>query len=718
MARKSGTFSESWYRVADQNIRLRTGVHVRRQNFRGERWFVLENPFSNQYFRLRPSAYEFVARLNRGTTVEKVWEECLERFPEEAPGQDEVIRLLGQLYQSNLLEYDVADDAAQLFERFRKRRERELKARLTNIMFMRFPLFDPDRFLVRSLPLVGKLLGRAAGLVWLFVVGWAIKTGIDHSSELLDQSQSVLAPGNLLLLYAAMAITKTLHEFGHAYFCRKFGGEVHTMGIMLLIFTPIPYMDATSSWGFRSKWKRALVGGAGMIVEVFVAAIALFVWANTGAGTLHNLAYNMIFVASVSTILFNINPLLRFDGYYILSDLLEIPNLHQKATKQLQYYFKRYIFGLKDAQPGADNRTQGFWITVFGILSHIYRIFVFSGILLFVADRFLLLGVIMAITCLTGWIIVPLAKFSNYLLTSPELSRQRPRAIMATAVLVFGILGFLQWVPFPYHFRAPGIFQARERTEIVSETAGAIAEIAVPNGARVTTGQLLLRMENRELATELAAATARKQEIEARMLEAREQAVADLEPLESLLESAERNLAKVNSDIATLDVRARQDGIWIAPELEDTRGRWVSRGTPLGLIVDPAAFEFTATVVQADVDNLFTQEIAAAEVRVPGQAESVVLVGKPAIIPAEHQLLPSSALGWARGGNIQTDASDPEGRRAAEPFFEVRADVINAGAVPIFHGRSAKIRFPIDSQPLLPRWIRRLRQLLQKRYQI
>ena len=135
-----------------------------------------------------------------------------------------------------------------------------------------------------------------------------------------------------------MVVIKTVHEFGHSFACRRFGGEVHTMGIMFLLFTPIPYMDATASWSFRSRWQRALVGAAGMIVEVFVASLATFVWASTAPGTIHSLAYNMMFVASVSTVLFNANPLLRFDGYYILSDLLDIPNLHQRSTGLLRHF--------------------------------------------------------------------------------------------------------------------------------------------------------------------------------------------------------------------------------------------------------------------------------------------------------------------------------------------------------------------------------------------
>ena len=350
MSDAPATFSESWYRVASQRLALRPTVRARRQLFRGERWIVLEDPFTNQFFRVRPEVYEFLGRLRPDRTVEEVWKECFERFPVTALGQEAVIQILAQLYHSNLLQYPMAVDAADLFRRFEKTRQREIRSRLMNIMFARFPLLDPDRFLVRTLPWVGKLISPIGAFLWFIVVGWALKVAADHAPSLRDQAQSVIAPDNLFLLYTGLIIVKTLHEFGHAYFCRHFGGEVHVMGVLLMIFTPVPYMDATSAWGFRERYKRVLVGAAGMIVELFVAALATFVWASTGVGLIHNLAYNIMLVASVSTLLFNLNPLLRFDGYYILSDLIGIPNLTQRSMQQLRALAERHLFGLRKAK--------------------------------------------------------------------------------------------------------------------------------------------------------------------------------------------------------------------------------------------------------------------------------------------------------------------------------------------------------------------------------
>ena len=718
MSEVTQTFSESWYRIAGQRISLRPGIHARRQNFRGQRWIVLENPFSNQFFRLRPAAYEFVARLRADRTVEEVWKECLNRFPDEAPGQEAVIQLLSQLYHSNLLQYADASDAGQLFDRYEKTKQRETRARLMNIMFMRFPLFDPDEFLNKTIGLVGKLISPVGALIWLGVIGWALKVAFENWTPLMDQSQGVLAPHNLPLLYLGLVIVKTLHEFGHAYFCKKFGGQVHVMGVLLMIFTPTPYMDATSSWGFRSRAQRILVGSAGMIVELFVAALALFLWANTKPGVLHNLCYNMVFVASVSTLLFNLIPLLRFDGYYILSDLLDIPNLAQRSNAQLRYLVERYAFGLKKTQTPATSTKESWWLATFGVSSGIYRIFVFGSILLFVADRLLLIGIIMAVVCAISWVVVPTVKLIKYLASDPKLDRRRPRAVGLTTAVAAVVVILLQFIPFPHHFRAPGVLEAKEWAQAVNEAPGYLDRLLAAPGVTVTNGQALAVFRNPELELEYAAALAQKAEYEARLLQAMRLETASLKPLRTKLESIEKTLARVEEDRDSLTVRARQNGIWIAPQLEEGVGRWLGQGTGLGLIINPASFEFVATVLQEDVDSLFNQGIRGAEVRLFGQAETSVNASNLRKIPAEKRTLPSPALGWAGGGEVPVSAQDPEGQRAAEPFFEVHADVPDAADLALVHGRAGKIRFDLPPEPLLPRWIRRLRQLLQKRYQI
>jgi putative peptide zinc metalloprotease protein len=718
MAAPSSTFSESWHRVAGQKICLRPGVQVHRHRFRGERWMVLQNPLSNQFFRLRPEAYAFVARLTPERTVEQVWQECLEKFPETAPGQEQIVQLLAQLYHANLLYYEAAPDTSELFERYKKRQQQEMGFRWLNIMFMRFPLLDPDRFLTRTLPFLGKLISPVGALIWLVMVGWGLKVVADNFPALSDQTQGVLAPDNLLWLYVGLVILKTLHEFGHAYFCRHYGGEVHTMGVMLMIFTPVPYVDATSSWAFKSKRQRVMVGLAGMIVELFVAAVAAVVWANTAKGEIiHSVAFNMMFIASVSTLLFNINPLMRFDGYYIMSDLLELANLNTRAMGQLKHLCEKHLFGVKQTESPAHTKREAWLLGVYGISAMVYRTIVFAGIIWFVADKWLIVGFLMAVICLVTWLVVPTVKLVKYLATEPKLARTRARAVAVVCGGAAGILAFLTFVPLPHHFRASGVVQAKSWGQVIPEASGEVVEILARPGHPVRAGQPLLRMDNPELGPQLAEARATAQEVEIRWRAALQGDAASLKPLQSRRESALKLIERLEKEQESLVVRARHNGIWIAPGVEDLRRRWMARGTALGLIVDPASFEFSATVLQADVDRIFKQQFPAAQVRLFGEADEVIQIKDLQVVPGEQRTLPTPALGWQGGGDVAVSMEDQQGRTAAEPFFAVIGQITPVESVALLHGRTGKVRFKLPNEPLLPRWIRRLGQLLQKKFQ-
>jgi putative peptide zinc metalloprotease protein len=598
MAETAGVFSESWYRVADRHAALRPHIDIHRQFYRGDIWHVIQDPINNQFFRLRPAAYDFVARLRLDRTIAATWEECHQANPTEAPGQEDVIRLLGQLYNANLLHSDIAGDSAKLFERYRQRRQRELRSRLASIMSVRIPLFDPDALLKRLLPVAKVVLGPLGALVWFAVVGLAIKVGLEHATELGQASQGVFAPDNLLLLYAGFVVIKAIHEFGHAFMCRRFGGEVHTMGIMFVIFTPMPYVDATSSLAFRSRWRRILVGAGGMIPELFVAAIMMLVWANIGDGTLRSLAYNMMFVASVSTLLFNANPLMRFDGYYIFSDLVDLPNLYVRAGKQVTYLIERHAFGSKNAETPAHDRREAWWLTLYGIAGPIYRAWVFALILFFLAGHYLILGVLMAAIGLVTWLVVPIVRLFVYLATSPRLARCRSRAIAVCSGAAAGLFVLLGVVPFPNDFRAPGILEAVQYSIVANETFGRIDELPTEPGAHVKAGQPLVRLSDPQLEFELDAARAELAETRAMELKALDRGSADLMPIRSRIEALSKRLYRLEQRQQQLTVQARHEGKWAASDLRHASGAWLPRGTPLGYLIDDRNYHLTAAVSQ------------------------------------------------------------------------------------------------------------------------
>jgi putative peptide zinc metalloprotease protein len=719
MATKSRTFSESWHRIADLRVSLRHAVTVRKQLFRGETWYLLQDPFNNRFFRLSPGAHDFVVRLKSDQTVAGVWEGCLSRNPEEAPGQDEIIELLAQLYHADLLYCDLPPDSSRLFERYHQRRQRESRSKLFSLMFFRIPLFDPEPLLRKCAPLVRLLTGRLALVVWLLTVLLAVKVIIEQLPRAIDEAGSLLAFDNLVLLYLGLALVKILHEFGHTLVCKRLGGEVHTIGVMLIVFAPLPYMDATSSWAFRSRWQRILVASSGMLFEFFAAACAALLWANTGPGAVHSLAFNMMVVASVSTLLFNLNPLLRFDGYYILADLLEVPNLQPRAQEQLKHLASSHLFGDLQSSSPAHSRKEAFWLTTYGLCSGLYRFLVYGGIILFIADRFLLAGLVLAVICVITWGLMPIFRFITYLATSPKLDRNRPRAIAVTLASALILLVFLATVPMPNRFSSPGIVEDRGLLRIVNDAPGRVAEILTANGAKLVPGTPLARLVNPELEIEIEAVNAQRDEV----LALQQQSLtlhgdSAREMLEKRLATLDNRLSNLKEEQHSLLVRAGKSGTWVAPQDYALPGVWLSRGTELGKIVAPNDFRFTAIVSQEEAANLFVNKGPdRVTVRLVGQGQFDLPVSKYEIIPFQHQHLPSAALGWQSGGDIPVTEKDEFGLQTVEPFFRIHALLQPQAGVVVSHGHSGRIRFNLPPEPLLSQLLRKARQFFQNRYQ-
>lgn len=710
-------FHESWYRLAGQRLSLRSSVHARRQLFRGSRWYVLHEPFGDQFFRLRPAAYEFLCRLESGRTVDDVWRESVELDPQNAPGQEEVIQLLSQLYHANLLHYDPPADSETLFERYRRQKQSVRRATLRSIMFFRIPLFDPNGLLKRLLPVIRLLIGPAGGLLWAAVVLGAITVAVNHFAQLRVQAQGVLSLSNLPLLYLSLILIKTFHELGHACAVRRFGGSVHTIGLMFLIFNPLPYTDTTAAWSFRSKWQRALVGAAGMIAELFLAGLAVFVWAATGPGTLHALAYDGIFVASVSTIVFNVNPLMRFDGYYILSDLLDIPNLASRANQHLRHLVEHYAFGVRKSESPAATPSEAGWLTVFGTASGLYKLVVFSTILLVIADRFLLLGIIMAAVCAVAWVVTPFLRVLHYLLANPRLEKNRLRAAGVTVASVALAAGLLAVVPVPRGFRAPGVLQASEQSAIVNEVPGFISRILVPSDSRVGKGDILVQLANPELAARMREIQAHMDESSAVRARALSRSPADLPAIDSSIASVQDQLDRVAREEEALVVRADRDGLWVAPDLDEMSDLWIPRGTSIGKVIDDSRFDFVCVIPQQDASAVFSNVIRGSKVRLAGQADAPLSVTSITRIPAGQTRLPSAALGLQGGGNLPT-SSDTGGDIAAQSFYELRLGIQGNDAASLFQGISGEVRFKLPPEPIMAQAYRRLRQMLQARYQL
>ena len=728
MAVDRPTFSESWYRVAELRPRLRSTVQVHRQHYRGRMWHVLQDPASNQFFRLNEAAYRFTALLDGRRTVGQAWRLCADQLGDDAPTQGEAIQLLGQLYASNLLAAELPPDAERLFRRYRRRRQREVRGYLSNLLFIRVPLIDPDHFLDRWVGVFGRLF------TWPMLIGWLALMAVGgyhlvgRVGELADRATGVLDVDNLGWLYLSMILVKVFHEFGHGFACKRFGrrsgtgGEVHVMGVMFLVFTPVPYVDASSAWALRSKWHRVVVGAAGMMVELAVAAVAAIVWAHTAQGAVaHKVAYNIIFIAGVSTLLFNGNPLLRYDGYYILSDLLEMPNLAQRSREYLYYLVKRYAWSVRAARSPAHTPGERAWLLFYAIASTLYRVVICIGILLFVADKLFFVGAVLAVAAAVAWVGVPLGRFAHYLASSPELSRVRGRAVGSTLGGVVAIAVGIGRIPAPDRCRAEGVVEPVRLAIVYAGADGFVGDVTPSGRWTQPGGSPLVTAANPELEAQLQQLRADRRRLEARRRLALTQELAAAQIVDERIAAVDERITRVRRDLAALAVAAPFAGEWISPEVDRLRGAYVRRGDSIGMVAAPEELLIRAPAGQQIAEMILAEaDRDRVEIRVKGRPAQRYTGSIREILPAGSDQLPSDALSYTAGGSIETTPDERRGLRATERLFEVRVvpHLDPDDAVPLLSGQRVVVRFEMPPRPLAVQWWRSLLQLVQRRFHI
>jgi putative peptide zinc metalloprotease protein len=498
-------FSQNWYRVAALKPRLRAHARVHRHDYRDEVWYVLEDTASGRCHRLSASAYALVGQMDGARTVQQMWDAVQRRDADTAPSQDETIRLLGQLHAADLLIADLAPDSGEIAERHDKQRAQRLRQRLAQPLAVRIPLVDPDAFLARWLWLVRPLFGWLGLLLWAAVVATGGVLAASHwqalTGNLVDR---VLSAQSLVLLVVAYPLVKTVHELGHAFAAKRFGGEVHEIGIMLLVLMPVPYVEASSASAFASKHQRMVVGAMGIMVELFLAAVALMLWLEMEPGPARALAFNVMLIGGVSTLFFNGNPLLRFDGYYVLADWLEIPNLATRSQRWLGYLAQKHLFNARDLETPPTAPGERGWLVFYGIASFVYRQFILFAIVLFIAGQFFVIGVILALWAVGMQVLWPLAKGLYFVLANPTLDRRRVRSVLVTAGLATLVVGFVAAVPVPSWTKSEGVVQLPEQARLRAEADGTVATLLAADGSEVTAGQPVIAMTDPYLDLEVA----------------------------------------------------------------------------------------------------------------------------------------------------------------------------------------------------------------------
>lgn len=740
------TFSPFWHRVRAMKPRLRPHVEITRQHYRGRRWHVVHDPSSNQFYRLNPIAHDFIGMLDGSRDVETVWKIALGKHGDAAPTQNEVIQLISQLYSTNLLSVDTTPETEQLLRRGRERLGKKIKQQLIGIMYFKIRLFNPDRLLTALEPIFRPLIGPVGFVLWLaFVLFAFIRNVLPNWSELASGVDNVMAPSNWGWLIVVFIVTKAIHEAGHGLICKRFGGQVPEFGVMMLVMFPAPYVDASACWAFPSRWRRMAVGAGGMIFELTVAAICSFVWVSISetGDTLRQVMYNAMFTASFSTVLFNANPLMRFDGYYILSDLLEVPNLAQRSTKMLQYLIQKFVFRLERLTPPSSVRGEQAILVVYGIASGIYRIFLFFSITLYVMGKFFAIGALLAVWTAAAWFLLPVGAFIHWLASSSMLADKRLRTIAISLLLIaVGILS-VAWIPFPDYRRAMGVVESMQRSGVYSKVDGFVETVHVHIGDTVKEGDPIMTLSSPELLSRRDSMKGQLDEftVDERIARTKHDPTSEMVHAQRIA-VVEKGLRDIDDKLTKLVVRAPQNGVIVSNDPRRFSGAYIKQGQEICEIVDPTRVRIAASLDQLQTDwistltpDLYSAKIHSVSYREQpsplhnpsrlqpadwlSDRERVLPVRSITIVQNGQTVLPSPVLGYSGGGKIETDQQrDPNGRMAKrqrytaylDPELPTRDDGtrIEDGTFIGVPGEPVKVRFQLPDKPLFTQWIDRL----------
>ena len=716
MAQQS-LFSTSWYRVAGLRPRLRSHAQIHRHVYRGSVWYVMQNHSTGKFHRFTPVANLVIGLMDGKRRLQEIWDLACVRLGDDVPSQDEVIKLMSDLHAADVLQGDAPPDLNEMQLRRRRHQKTRLKQYLGNPLSLRFPLFDPERLLQRAMPALAPLFGWRGVLLWLAVVGSALVLIAMHWRELSsDVIDRVFSVENLLLIWIVFPLIKLLHELGHAIAAKAGGGEVHEMGLMLLVMVPIPYVDASAATGFRDRRSRMLVGAAGMLVELFIAALAVFAWVHLEPGFYRAVAYDVILVAGVSTLIFNGNPLLRYDGYYILSDYLEIPNLGQRANDYLGHLVNRHAFGVEGGTSPVAAQGEGAWFVAYAIGSFAYRMLMMVSIAFLVATKFFVLGVLLAIWACISMLILPVAKKLHYLFYSPRLAGHRERAIVisVSTMLLLAIAVF--WVPAPSATRAEGVIWAPEQAQVRATVDGFVARVLARPDQRVRAGEVLIECEDPELEARNRVLVAQLAEMDARYGAAivgnRVQAGLIGEQRAHIVEALELSQRRR----AELQLRSPADGVFVIQDPQNLPGRYAQRGEMLGYVTDRAARTVRVVVSQGE-GALVAHRTRSVEIRSADRVARPIQASIQREVPAATDELPSMTLSLQGGGKIGLDPSKPGDAKAIEKLFVLDLELPEGEQANYLGGR-VYVRFEHAAEPLASQWYRDIRRAFLKKFNV
>lgn len=573
--------------------RLRADLIIQKQFFKNEEYFVIKDPLALTYFRLRPEEALIINLLDGKKNLKTITGEFMQQYPNSTLGLKDVASFIQQLGMGGLLNI-----SARRFVDFARQKPQGSNSlirlwmiSMQKLIFLKLPLIDPS-------PWLGKITSKIPFFWSRWFVGgclaffaWTIFWLIVNREAFAHNDISFLSPANLFLLWLSIIITKTFHEFGHATTCRHFGGEVHEIGVCLICFTPCGYVDASDAYMMKHKRHKIYTTLAGVFTEFIIASLSVYAWLYLSPGLLKNIAFNIMFVASINTIFFNMNPLMKFDGYYVISDLLEIPNLRTKSITYCSYRLQQFLFGIRNTfqERLFDAHTDGQFFLIYAVSAFLYMGFIIyslSQIFARVLAPYGLgeFGLGLGVFAQISFIGFPIAK----LLTdayNPEAAphiikvASTKRRLTTIGLSLLTIILIIAFLPSRYNIDRQGIVRYAESEIIATKTGGLVDEIVVKTGDWIEAGSIVARLSNPSLKAELAITQTdfelAKMQYGTLQNEGSWDTARHMAEAAAALEMAETHYRRIREEADALELKATISGYVLSPDVHRLAGKYM-----------------------------------------------------------------------------------------------------------------------------------------------
>jgi len=709
--------SEDWYRVSALCPKLRPQVEVALHEYRGDPWYVLTDKSSGRTFRVQADDFEILRRFDGQTRIDQIWNDIAWSHKRDLPPQDEFMELLSRLYESGIVAVDAVPRAAQLAKGQTEKSREWITRFLKSPVSQKIALWNPSRVLETKVvtSFAHFVFGPIGFLFWAIAVVWGGFTALSYWTPLTaNLGDRALDPGNLLIMACVYPVVKLIHELGHALAVRRFDGAVTQVGVMFLVFVPMPYVDASQANAFRSHEARALVTAAGILAEFAIAGVAMILWAEADPGLWRAILFNTTLLCTISTIFFNGNPLLRFDAYYVVSDLTQTPGLATRGQTLMGRIGKQFL----GIDPGPDTETGGIleraWLLFYAIASGIYRLVIVFSIAFGVADMLGMAGQILGVWVLIGGLIWPNLKTLRTLSTSPETLKRKWTVMQRTSALVVLLVLVIAVIPLPLRTTVSAVIVPSASAAVYSRAEGFVEELSVKEGTSLSAGDPIMVLDRDAMRTEFEALVARQRATEARLRAAQDSNELPLvDAIQTELSAIADGLEQLQAQIDAINITSERVGVWMPALRPIEFGMMVTRGQQLGWIIGADDRRIVAQIPQSSGPAV-RSGITGASVMVAASDVRTINAEDIVVRSDASRILPDPILADRMGGPIMTDLESPDDQfYALNPAFNV---VIEVPLSDLAIGRVVQLKLSHPPTSLFKRYWPRIVTAVRSRF--